>query len=182
MSRAWKSAESSRTKRAKALPTGVGFCVFMPRDLLASAAWQVMSRQCRLLVDALMIEHAEHGGVENGNLKAPYDTLLNLRGMRHADIKKAIHEAVALGIISAKLGQRSYGARRLPSLFRLTWLGTPDGLMPTHEWKAIESDNDAKIRLEKAMQKLQHERLVNAATRKERAARRRPQASSEATA
>jgi hypothetical protein len=71
-----------------------------------------------------MIEHAEHGGEENGRLKCPYDTLQQ-RGMRRAEIKNSIHRVRALGFIEVDLGRRAHGAQRLPSTFRLTWLGTP---------------------------------------------------------
>lgn len=167
MSRVWKGADNSRKRKARSLPTGSGFCVPLPKDLLASPAWSAMSRQCRRLVDALMIEHAEHGGEENGRLKAPYDTL-QMRGMRRSDIKNSIHEAGALGIIAADLGRRSHGARRLASTFRLTWLGTSDGLMPTNEWKAIKTDEEALARVENALSILARQRAIKAA---ERAAR-----------
>lgn len=175
MSRAWKGAENSRKRKARSLPTGSGFNVPIPRDLLASPSWTVLSRQGHRLVTALMIEHAEHGGEENGRLKCPYDTL-TARGMRRADIKNSIHEAKALGIIDVNLGQRSHGARRLASTYRLTWLGTPDGLMPTNEWKAITSDDDARVRVENAMQRLAHERAVKAASRTTRTNNREAQA------
>jgi hypothetical protein len=45
-----------------------------------------------------MVEHADHGGTENGNLKAPYD-MLQARGMRRETILDAVFEAAALGIV-----------------------------------------------------------------------------------
>ena len=136
----------------------------MPRDLLASPAWNALSRQAQRFVNALMIEHADHGGEENGRLKCPYDILME-RGMRRAAIKSAIHETQALGLVDADLGRRSHGARRLPSVYRLTWLGTPDGLMPTNEWKAIKNEEEACVRIENAMENLARERAVKAASR-----------------
>jgi hypothetical protein len=129
-----------------------------------------MSDQCRKLIDALMTEHADHGGLENGNLKAPYDTL-QARGMRRGNILSAILEAKALGIVDPTRGVRSYGSRKAPSLYRLTWLGTPDGLTPTNEWRAIQTEEDAKIRVRNAMEALKRERVIKAATRAEYAAR-----------
>jgi len=167
---AWGGADNSRKRKARSLPTGSGFCVPLPIGLLASPAWAATSRQTRRLVDALMIEHGEHGGEENGNLKAPYDTL-QARGMRRADIKRAICEGAALGIIEATLGRRSHGAKRLPTVYRLTWLGTPDGLAATNEWKAIKTDEEARVRVENAMAALERERAIKAASRQERAMR-----------
>lgn len=175
MSRAWKGAENSRKRKARSLPTGSGFSVPVPRDLLASPSWTILSRQGHRFVTALMIEHAEHGGEENGRLKCPYDTLM-ARGMRRANIKDAIHEAKALGIVDVNLGQRSHGARRFPSVYRLTWLGTPDGLMPTNEWKAIATDDAARVRVENAMKNLAHERAVKAASRAARSNNRKAKA------
>jgi len=108
-----------RLRKAMGFPQGVGWCVPVPRDLLNSAAWLAMSDQCRKLVDALMAELADQGGLENGNLMAPYN-MLQTRGMRRGNILDAVIEAEALGIVDPTRGVRSYGSRRMPSRFRLT--------------------------------------------------------------
>jgi hypothetical protein len=163
---------TKRYRGALGLPKGVGFCVPMPRDLLNSAVWLVMSHQCRKLIDALMVEHANHGGVQNGNLKATYDQL-QTRGMRRGTILKAILEAEALGVIEPNRGVRSYGSRRSPSVYRLTWLGTPDGLTATNEWKAIKTPIEARVRIQNAFAKLKHEQSITAANRADRHGSRR---------
>jgi len=160
----------TRNRGALGFPKGVGFCVPVPRDLLISPGWLAMSVQCRKLVDALMAEHADHGGVKNGNLKAPYD-MLQARGMRRGTILNAVVEAKALGIIDPRRGVRSYGSRKAPSEYRLTWLGTPDGLTPTNEWKAIKSDEQARTRIKNALADLKRERSLKAAARAENAQR-----------
>jgi hypothetical protein len=78
-------ATGKRLRKAVGLPQGVGWNVPVPGELLHSPAWLAMSDQCRKLVDALMAEHADHGGQENGNLMAPYD-MLQARGMRRGNI------------------------------------------------------------------------------------------------
>jgi hypothetical protein len=161
----------TRMRKALGLPKGVGFNVPVPRDLLISPAWLAMSHQCRKFIDAIMAEHADHGGLENGNLKAPYD-MLQARGMRRGKILDAIVEAQALGIIDAKRGVRSYGSRSDPSRYRLTWLGTPDGLTPTNEWRAIKTEEEAIIRVRNAFENLNRERSIKAANRAEYAAKR----------
>ena len=163
-----------RMREALGLPRGVGFCVPMPRDLLNSPAWMAMPYQCRLLIDGLMAEHADHGGLENGNLIAPYD-MLEARGMRRGNILDAIFKAEALGLIDAVRGVRSYGSRKAPSRYRLTWLGTPDGLAPSHEWKAIKTDEEAAVRVRNAEKRLERERVIKATRRAEYAARRNGQ-------
>jgi hypothetical protein len=168
------SIASKHFRKALGLPQGVGFCVPVPRDLLNSPAWLAMSDQCRLLIDGLMAEHADHGGLENGNLKAPYD-MLESRGMRRGNILDAIFETEALGLIDAIRSVRSYGSRKAPSHYRLTWLGTPDGLAPTNEWKSIKTHAEAAARIQNAAERLERERGIKAARRAEYAARRNGQ-------
>ncbi|MCS3896444.1 hypothetical protein M2171_005577 [Bradyrhizobium japonicum USDA 38] len=166
--RSTNAIAGKRLRKALGLPQGVGFCVPVPRDLLCSPAWLAMSDQCRKLIDALMIEHADHGGVENGNLKCPYDTLV-ARGIRRGNILGAVLEARALGILDPRRGVRSYGSRKTPSTYRLTWLGTPDGLTPTNEWRAIHTREEAELRIASAMGTLKQERARKAAERAARA-------------
>ena len=169
-----QQATMSRNRRSKAarFPTGVGYSIPLPRDLLGSPAWMVMSHQCRKLVDALMMEWTHHGGEENGNLKVPYDQL-EARGMRRQTALDAIVEAKALGIIHPVRGQRSYGSRRLPSVYRLTWLGTPrNGLTATNEWRAIKTKEEAEVRVRNALAELERERAIKRAIRAQRAAER----------
>lgn len=170
--RVTNAVAGKRMRRALGLPKGVGYCVPVPRDLLTSCAWLAMTDQCRKLIDALMVEHADHGGVENGSLIAPYDTL-QARGMRRSSILAAVLEAGALGLVDPTRGVRSFGSRKLPSIYRLTWLGTPDGLPPTNEWRAIKTDDEAAVRVRNAMELLKRERSIKAAARAEYAVRAR---------
>ena len=162
----------TRLSKAKEFPKGVGYNIPLPRDLLASPAWLTMSHQCRKFVDALMTEWADHGGVENGKLKAPYQQL-QIRGLRRATVLDAIVEAKALGIVHPVRGQRSYGSRRNPSVYRLTWLGTPqNGLTATNEWRAIKTKEEAEVRVRNALAELERERAIKRAVRAQRAAER----------
>jgi hypothetical protein len=169
--RTTNAVAGKRFRKALGLPLGVGWNVPVPGDLLNSPAWLAMSDQCRKLVDALMAEHADHGGQENGNLMAPYN-MLQARGMRRGNILNTIVEAEALGIVDPARGVRSYGSRKAPSRYRLTWLGTPDGLTPTNEWKSIETVAEAKMRVSNALNRLKRERAIRAANKAEYAAKR----------
>jgi hypothetical protein len=168
-----KMATLSRKRLSKAtrFPKGVGYNIPIPRDLLGSPAWLAMSHQCRKLVDALMMEWADHGGQENGKLKVPYGHL-QVRGLRRQTVLDAIVEAKALGIIHAVRGQRSCGSRRSPNLYRLTWLGTLNGLPPTNEWRAIKIKEEADVRVRNALEELERERAIKRARRAQRAAER----------
>jgi len=102
----------------------------------------------------------------------PYDQL-EARGVRRQTALDAIVEAKALGIIHPVRGQRSYGCRRAPSVYRLTWLGTPlNGLAATNEWRAIKTKEEAETRLKNAFAELKRERAVKRAARAQRAAER----------
>ncbi len=157
--RAIGAIAGKRMRKALGLPKGVGYCVPIPRDLLTSPAWLAMSSRCRKLIDSLMVEFADRGGEDNGNLIAPYD-MLQERGLRRETILDAVFEAQALGLVEARRGQRSYGSRKSPSVYRLTWLGTPDGLTPTNEWKSIKDAEEAQIRLRNARRNLEKERML----------------------
>jgi hypothetical protein len=166
--------KGKRMRKAMGLPQGVGFSVPVPYQLLTSSAWLQMPHQCRLLIDGLMAEHASHNGLENGNLIAPYD-MLEARGMRRGNILDAIFTTEALGLIEVVRGVRSYGSRKAPSRYRLTWIGTPDGLTPTNEWRAIKTDDEAAARIRNAEERLLRERTTKTARRAEYAARRNGQ-------
>jgi hypothetical protein len=148
-----------RMNMALSPPTDAGFWIPLPMDLLNSPAWLAMSPQCRKFIDALMAEFCAHRGMQNGNLKATYDQL-QTRGVRRETALDVIIEAHALGIAMATRGQRSFGSRKAPSAYRLTWCGTPDGLMATHEWKAIKTTEEAETRVRNAIEALEEERAL----------------------
>jgi len=156
-----------RMRRALSPPANAGFWIAVPIDLLNSAAWLAMSAQCRKFIDALMADFCAHGGMENGNLKATYDQL-EARGVRRKIILDVVVEAEALGVAQAGRGRRSYGSRMAPSTYRLTWYGTPDGLMATHEWKAIRTTAEAEVRVLNALEELERERSDKRAKREQR--------------
>ena len=46
--------------------------IWLTREMLESDAWRSLSRQARLVIDRVMIEHMLHAGTENGNLAVTY--------------------------------------------------------------------------------------------------------------
>lgn len=102
-------------------------------ELLSSPAWRGMSPNTRRLIDRLMIEHIQHGGIENGKLPVTHADF-EAHGLSRNFIRAAIDEAEAFGLIRFRRGGRWGGVKR-PSLYQLTWIGTSDA-PPTNEWEA----------------------------------------------
>ena len=110
-------------------------------DMLRSPAWRVLSLSARRVLDRLEIEHADHGGAENGRLPVTYEDFHRYGIHRHA-IGPAIREVVALGFAEITQPGRAGNAEfRKPNLFRLTYLNTNIG--PTDEWQKI-TENEAE--------------------------------------
>ena len=86
-------------------------------DMLRSPAWRVLSLSARRVLDRLEIEHADHGGAENGRLPVTYEDFHQYGIHRHA-IGPAIREVVALGFAEITEAQgwqcRVSQAQRLP--------------------------------------------------------------------
>jgi hypothetical protein len=158
-----------RMKKAVGIPRGVGYCVPMPGHMLRSPAWMVLPLRARQAIDGIMSEYAEHGGNTNGELIMPYNQLASR--MRRSSIKEGLVILEALGLIKADRDTRSVGTMKRPTLYRLTWLGTPDGLSPTHEWKSVKTEEDAHARITNALEKLYRERAAALKMKKMRKAR-----------
>jgi hypothetical protein len=144
-----------RMKRALGLPEGVGWCVPLPGHVLDSPSWLLMSKVgcCPQVIGGIMSELARNGGKTNGELIVPYNDLVD-RGVRRSSIRDALCVLEALGLIAVSRDGRSFGTVKQPSLYRITWCGTPDGLTPTHEWKAIKTTEEAERGLESARRRL----------------------------
>lgn len=110
---------------------------------LASMAWRARSVNAMRLLEFLELEHMNHGGKENGRLKAPYAQLVDF-GISRRLINPAITEAEALGLLRVERGQLRGRQMRADSLYRLTYLpfsqqdratGSTVWCSPTDEWK-----------------------------------------------
>lgn len=113
-------------------PPGEPF-VCLTRELVSSPAWRSQSINCSRLIDFLMVEHMNHAGTENGNLKATYDQLGEW-GLTRSEIHRATEEADFLGLVRLKRGGRWAGTNQ-PSSYRLTFQADRDGNAPTDQWK-----------------------------------------------
>ena len=108
-------------------PEGEPF-VWLTQELIASDAWRTLSINGRRLLEFLMIEHMNHGGLENGNLVAPYEQLVAF-GITRRLVNPTIDELKTRGLVDVqRAGMRS------ATRFALTWL--PIGHMePTNRWR-----------------------------------------------
>jgi len=131
------SGKLDRADRKLLGPPEGGSWVWFPAELLASPAWHGMTLNGRRFVEFLMIEHCNHAGRENGNLRATYCQLVAY-GIRRCKIRPAIDEAEARGLVETTRRGGLFGAenKRTASTFRLTWIGCVNPRQePTNEWR-----------------------------------------------
>jgi hypothetical protein len=117
---------------------------FTPRltEMLRSPALRVLSLSGRRILDRVEIEFASHGGRDNGKLPVTFADFEQHGVERHA-IGPGIREACALGLLeTTRRGQSGNGEFRRPSLFRIPYLPAY-GKDPTHEWRKIETVEEA---------------------------------------
>jgi len=111
--------------------------VWLTAELLSSDAWRLRSRQCVLLIDALLIEHMAHSGQENGRLMATYDQL-EARGARRMSLRQTIKEAEYLGLLRVTKHGGRWAMTNEASRYRITFLPTIENgiaCKPTNDWR-----------------------------------------------
>lgn len=134
-----------------------GQFVYKLVEMLESPAHRVLSLSALRVLDRILVEHANHGGKENGKLPVTYEHFVEFGMDRHA-IAPAIRELVALGFIEiTERGHPSAGEFRNPNKFRLTFLPTKFGYPtklanPTHEWRKIKTMESARVTAQTARQ------------------------------
>ncbi|CAL80536.1 Conserved hypothetical protein [Bradyrhizobium sp. ORS 278] len=114
-------------------------------EMLESVAHSALSHAARRVLDRLEIEHANHGGVENGNLACTFDDFARF-GIRRRSVAAAIRELEGLGFVQVtQRGRRAAGDFYMPSRYRLTYLFTKHS-GPTDEWKRVSTQTVAAIK------------------------------------
>ena len=112
-------------------------------EMIKSPAWSVLSLSARRVLDRIEIEHADHGGNENGRLPVTYDDFERYGIHRHA-IRAAIQETVALGFAEiTERGRAGNAEFRSPHKFRLTYFHVGRA-PPTNEWQRIKTVEEAQ--------------------------------------
>jgi hypothetical protein len=112
-------------------------------EMIKSPAWSVLSLSARRVLDRIEIEHADHGGYDNGRLPVTYDDFERYGIHRHS-IAAAIRETVALGFTEiTERGRAGNAEFRSPHKFRLTYFPVRRA-PPTHEWQRIKTVEEAQ--------------------------------------
>jgi hypothetical protein len=112
-------------------------------EMIKSPAWSVLSLSARRVLDRIEIEHADHGGNDNGRLPVTYDDFERYGIHRH-QIRKALLEIEALGFAEiSERGRAGNAEFRSPHKFRLTYFHV--GRAPaTNEWQRIKTVEEAQ--------------------------------------
>ena len=112
-------------------------------EMLESPAFQVLSLSAHRVLNRLEIEHAHHGGNDNGKLPVTFNQFGECGIDRHA-IAPAIREVCALGFAEiTEHGQAGNREFRRPNLFRLTYRDCGRAA-PTNEWRNIKTMEQAE--------------------------------------
>jgi len=86
-----------------------------------SQTFQSLGITARRILDFLIIENTGHGGLENGNLCAPYEQLGEW-GCTEDDVRKGLEELYLTGFVEQRVvGYRIAGGGD-PSRYALTWM------------------------------------------------------------
>jgi hypothetical protein len=112
-------------------------------SMMESPAFRVLSLSARRVLDRIEIEHAHHGGHDNGALPVTYDDFVRY-GVHRRRVAPAIRELEALGIIRVIRGCGGNADFRMPSKFTLTNRQTEEGAKPTDDWKKIQTIEEAE--------------------------------------
>lgn len=124
-----------KDKRFRRVPAP--FCA-IPVAVMHSDAYRTLGLQSRRVLDALLLDHASHTGLENGRLVATFDQLEKVRGISRRKIAPALRDLEKRGLIqrtAVGCGNRRTGERQ-PSRYRLTFLPCAmDRMLATDEWK-----------------------------------------------
>jgi hypothetical protein len=138
----WKNLPDGRTVRRNQI---AGPWTWWTIEALESPAFRVLSLSAHRVIARIRIEHAQHGGRENGKLPVTFQDFVDF-GIHRNEIAPAIREAEALGFIRiTQHGVASNAAFRIPNLFALTHLPTDNERAPaTDDWRRIKTFEEAE--------------------------------------
>jgi hypothetical protein len=136
----WKNSPEGKTVRRNKIATQFAW---QSIDMLASPSYRALSLSGHRIWARIQIEHAKHGGQENGKLPVTYRDFEEF-GVCMDAIGPGIREVEALGFIRVtEEGRAGNGEWRKPNKFALTHLPTVDNPKPTEDWKRIKTIEDA---------------------------------------
>jgi len=110
--------------------------VGMPVEVMVSDAYRTLDIHSRRVLDALLVEHANHAGRANGRLIVTYDQLQKEYRLSRGKIAPAIRDLERRGLICRTADGYARDGKRLPSQYRLTFFPSlPDRMGWTDEWR-----------------------------------------------
>jgi hypothetical protein len=115
-------------------------------EALESPAYRALSLSGHRILARIQIEHAHHGGKDNGELPVTFQDF-EAYGVERSSIAPAVREVEALGFIRiTQMGRSGNGEWRRPNKFALTHLATKDNPQPPEDWKRIKTVEEAELR------------------------------------
>ena len=112
-------------------------------EAMESPAYRALSLSGHRVLARVQIEHAHHGGKENGKLPVTFRDFAKY-GVCTDAIGPAIREVTALGFIRVtEEGRAGNGEWRKPNKFALTHLATADNPKATEDWKRLKTFEEA---------------------------------------
>ncbi len=141
-----KGRSSKGSRKFNRPPSGEGW-IWLTGELINGLAWRSMSVNCLKLTLRLLLEHINHGGLENGRLVCTYKNFQEY-GLTRNKIRPAIEEADFLGLVKHQRGERVF-AKNQPNSYRITFYGTSEARDPTNEWKRITTERVKAYRKKK---------------------------------
>jgi hypothetical protein len=113
--------------------------VRIPLSFLESPAYRVLGLYERKLLDSLTAQWARDGVASNGRVVISYRDMQDAAGLRSQRLSiQAIANLALLGVI------RIYKPTARKVIYTITFIETPDGRPPTHDWKQFTTDEQAK--------------------------------------
>jgi hypothetical protein len=135
----WKNRDGKTVRRS----TLTSFSA-RPTEMLLSPAYRVLSRAAHQVMSRIEIELRHHGGRDNGKLPVTFEDFVGYGLDRHA-IAPAIRELEALGFIRVtERGRAGNAEHRCPNKFYLTFTNERDGNAPPHDWRKVQTMDDAE--------------------------------------
>jgi hypothetical protein len=140
-------ADDSRSRPRRKTWTTRQFAA-RPIEMLECPAMRVLSLAARRALDRIEIEHAHHGGADNGKLPVTYQDFERF-GLHPNGTAPALRELEALGFIeTTRKGYHGPATLRAPSWYRLTyrpaWNATRRDGDGTHDYLKIKTIEDAE--------------------------------------
>lgn len=137
----WKNGPDGRTTRRNQIAEHFAW---LSIEALELPAYRVLSLSGHRILARLQIEHAHHGGRDNGRLPVTFQDFEDFGIHRHS-IAPGIREVAALGFARITQHGRAGNAEfRIPNMFALTHLPTENGqVVATNDWRRIKTLEEA---------------------------------------